>query len=276
MKYLIPVLLCITQCCFCSAAERRTGILPPNTRERGYTAENLFVVPDCTTSYSSPNHEKPKDRSMVYEYPVPIKDMWENGETIYEGKIYVQHKYCVLFNNGKWVEFPDIRVHGIKNDSIFYKSLTITDVQTVDEEIYKTPFDYKFDFRVNLIKVTIANHSDQDIMLLCCMYFEHYKEWIISEGDKETGQLQFRHPNIYIPARSSSVLYMRILPSYSQEFAHARKEGDLLQPKKVLDYRYEKGRDIHLQLFFFTCFYGEEKMRSSSIPFVLRYKGKLK
>ena len=60
------------------------------------------------------------------------------------------------------------------------------------------------------------------------MYYEYYKEWIISEGERETGGLKSQHYNIYIPARNASVLYMHVLPSYSQEFAHAHKEGDFL------------------------------------------------
>lgn len=275
MQYLILILFCLAQCCFCNAAERRSGIFPSNTRERGYTAENLFITPDCSTVCSSPNSEKPKDRSLVYEYPVPIKDMWVNGATIASGKIYVRQKYCILFNNGKWVEFPDLCVHGIKNDPIFYKSLTITDVKRVDEKIYETPYECKYNFKVSYIKVTITNHSEQDIMLLNHLYFEHYKEWQINDNNKVTGLLRSQYYNIYIPANGSTDLYLKILPTYNHPFAYERKGPNLHQPKKILDYRFQKGRNIHLQLVFLTCFYGEEYMRCSSVPFILRYKGKL-
>ena len=144
-----------------------------------------------------------------------------------------------------------------------------------DEKIYETPYECKYNFKVSYIKVTITNHSEQDIMLLNNLYFEHYKEWQINDNNKVTGLLRGQYHNIYIPANGSTDLYLNILPTYHHPFAYERKGPNLHQPKKILDYRFQKGRNIHLQLVFLTCFYGEEYMRCSSVPFILRYKGKL-
>ena len=283
MIYLILVSLFVSLGCYGNSDQipkdgKKGGFLLFGNSKKGFTNEDIFISSDCETVYISPNGENPSEDDDIYAYPLPLKeDMRVENFITPSNQIYVDQKECVLFNNGKWVEFPYVRVSGAKGSSLLYDALSIVDVEAVAEELFLTdPYDYLYDFKVSCIKVSVVNNSENDIMLLHCMYFEHYKEWKISEVETATGRLHAENYNIYLPAKSTSVIHMKILPPYELTFAYESKGADLHRPKKVLDYRYEKGRDIHLQLFFFTCFYGEDHMRSSSVPFVLRYKGKLK
>lgn len=51
-------------------------------------------------------------------------------------------------------------------DVIFNDAISITEVAMEGETVYVNHIEYKYDFRTNILRVTLKNSSERDIILL--------------------------------------------------------------------------------------------------------------
>lgn len=254
-------------------------------------AEELIDLDEqnSRTIRCAPDGVYPKDWKDIYYFPIPLHYLRKCGH-----RRYIEDRLLVLLNNGLWLQFPRLRWTywaGSRRlnmqDVIFYDAISITEVAMEGETVYVNDIEYKYDFRTNILRVTLKNNSERDIILLhsdCIHYGAPEGEtdtdtiWSLKIDDKQhmlrgTSEDQ---TNVFIPAQGETSILMYVLPPYSQRKYYAsRLGGDVIPPKQEIDYRIPKDSRIELELKFLTGLYGIEIIRFSRAPLRFRFSGKL-
>lgn len=237
--------------------------------------------------WCAPDGVSPKDWKDIYYFPIPLHYLRKCGHCR-----YIEDRLLVLLNNGLWLQFPRLRWtywagsrQTDMQDVIFNDAISITEVAMEGETVYVNDIEYKYDFRTNILRVTLKNNSERDIILLhsdCVHYgaFEGETDtiWSLKIDDKQhmlrgTSEDQ---TNVFIPAQGETSILMYVLPPYSQRKYYAsRLGGDVIPPKQEIDYRIPKDSRIELELKFLTGLYGIEIIRHALVPLRFRFSGKL-
>lgn len=252
-------------------------------------AEELIDLDEqnSRTLRCAPDGVYPKDWKDIYYFPIPLHYLRKCGH-----RRYLEDRFLVLLNNGLWLQFPRLRWTywaGSRRlnmqDVIFYDAISITEVAMEGETVYVNDIEYKYDFRTNILRVTLKNNSERDIILLhsTCVHYGATERvtdtiWSLKIDDKQhmlrgTSEDQ---TNVFIPAQGETSILMYVLPPYSQRKYYAsRLGGDVIPPKQEIDYRIPKDSRIELELKFLTGLYGIEIIRYSRAPLRFRFSGKL-